>query len=203
MNVMPHDLIWVRDISAVQGELPAWVASQWRRALPLVVRRDTDASGRIPVGIRGLKRELRAAAWVEADDIVRTLSPQTLSEPQRLLASPFVSQQPLQAAIQLTQQRWCWSWGITGSVGYALATEVPVLHPDSDLDLTIYCPEPVAEQELQRWQVFTELLTCRVDTQVETLYGAFSLSEWLRDGRVLLKTNAGPFLTAHPWSFAE
>lgn len=200
MTVTPHDLIWIRDAHALEGDLPDWVTSQWRRTLPLVVRRDSDERGRIPVGVRGLRRDRRAAGWVMPQHIVRTLSPEAFSEPQRLLASPFVSQQPVQVAIQLAQQHWWWPWGITGSVGYALATEVPVLHDSSDLDLLIRCPQPVAEQELRRWQQFVSQLPCRVDTQVETPYGAFALNEWLRDGQVLLKTNSGPRLTLQPWN---
>lgn len=200
MTVTPHDLIWIRAADALEGELPDWVASQWQRALPLVVRRDSDQHGRIAVGVRGLRRDQRAAGWVAPEHMVRSLSPEALSDTAHLLASPFVSQPPVQAAIQLAQQRWWWPWGITGSVGYALATEVPVLHDDSDLDLLIRCPQPVAEQELRRWQAFVSQLPCRVDTQVETPAGAFALNEWLRDGQVLLKTNAGPRLTPQPWS---
>ncbi|WP_277269132.1 malonate decarboxylase holo-ACP synthase, partial [Pantoea septica] len=96
--------------------------------------------------------------------------------------------------------RWPWRWGVTGSVGYALATSIPVLHPGSDLDLTIRAPQPLARDLLQQWQAQTESLPCRVDTQVETPSGAFALSEWLRDGRALVKTAAGPVLTASPWS---
>ncbi|QUG74318.1 malonate decarboxylase holo-ACP synthase [Erwinia sp. E602] len=200
MIFQPHDLLWVRAPGALSGELPDWVASQWRSALPLVVRRDSDPQqGRIPVGIRGLKREQRAAAWVDPAQVLRVLAPEALSTPQQLLASPFVSQQPLQAAIQLAQQRWPWIWGITGSAGYALATEVPVMHHQSDLDLLIRCPQPVAEQALRAWQQFVSQLPCRVDTQVETPYGGFALAEWLRDGQVLLKTARGPLLTRQPW----
>lgn len=200
MTNTPHDLIWIRTAEVIEGDLPDWVASQWRRALPLVVRRDQDQHGRLPVGVRGLRRDQRAAGWVAPEHVIRTLSPEALSVTERLLASPFVSQPPVQAAIQLAQQRWWWAWGITGSVGYALATEVPVLHNDSDLDLLIRCSEPVAEQELMRWQQFVSQLPCRVDTQVEVPQGAFALNEWLRDGRVLLKTNAGPRITTQPWS---
>lgn len=200
MTYTPHDLVWIRHSQALTGDLPAWVSSQWRSALPLVVRRDSDENGRVPVGVRGLRREERAAGWVAAADIVQVQNPEAFSSVERLLASPFVSQQPVQAAIQLAQQRWWWPWGITGSVGYALATEVPVLSATSDLDLLIRCPHPAAETELRRWQAFVSQLPCRVDTQVETPYGAFALNERLRDGQVLLKTNLGPRLTAQPWS---
>ncbi|WP_373327773.1 phosphoribosyl-dephospho-CoA transferase MdcG domain-containing protein, partial [Cronobacter turicensis] len=39
----------------------------------------------------------------------------------------------------------------------------------------------------------------RADTQFETPLGAFSLTEWLRDGRALLKTNQGARLVRDPW----
>lgn len=196
----PHDLIWVSDRTALQGDLPEWVASQWRSALPLVVRRDYDEGGRVPVGVRGLRRDLRAAGWVDPRHIRRILSPEMLSDPARLLASPYISQPPLQAAVQLAQQAWTWRWGITGSVGYALATEVPVLRASSDLDLLIRSEQPLDRAELSRWQTFVSQLPCRVDTQIGTPRGGFALNEWLREGRVLLKTPHGPCLTDRPWS---
>lgn len=197
---LPHDLIWIPQRDALQGALPDWVASQWRPSLPLVVRRDDDGSGRIPVGIRGLRRDRRAAAWVDAQAIRRVLPPQALSQPDRLLASPFISQPPLQAALQLAQRAWPWRWGITGSAGFALATEVPVLRDGSDLDLLIYSEQPLPQAELLRWQQFVSQLPCAVDTQIGTPFGGFALTEWLREGRVLLKTGRGPRLTSQPWS---
>ncbi|MBU5894992.1 hypothetical protein JVW19_23735, partial [Vibrio cholerae O1] len=44
---------------------------------------------------------------------------------------------------------WRWTWGVTGSCGYALATGLPVMHADSDLDLTVRCPQPVDRAALQ------------------------------------------------------
>lgn len=197
---LPHDLIWITDHHALQGDLPEWVASHWRPALPLVVRRDTDESGRIPVGVRGLRRDLRAAGWVDPRHIRRVLSPDTLSTVERLLASPYISQPPMQAALQVAQRSWPWRWGITGSAGYALATEVPVLRDGSDLDLLIRSPHPLDSSALRRWQDVVSRLPCRIDTQIDTSRGGFALTEWLREGRVLLKTQHGPILTSQPWS---
>jgi len=42
-------------------------------------------------------------------------------------------------------------------------------------------------------------LPCRADTQIETPLGGFALTEWLREGRALLKTARGPRLVADPW----
>ncbi|RWR01366.1 phosphoribosyl-dephospho-CoA transferase [[Pantoea] beijingensis] len=196
----PHDLIWLTDSHALQGELPEWVSNQWHLSLPLVVRRDTHPAGLIPVGIRGLRRDQRAAAWATAGAIQRRVTPETLVDLQALLRSPFVSQPPVQSAITLSQHCWSWCWGITGSCGYALATEMPVMQSHSDLDLLIRAPTPLSDEEMTRWQHTVSHLPCRVDTQVDTPFGAFALVEWLRDGRALLKTPHGPRLTSSPWS---
>lgn len=197
----PHDLLWLTDSDALEGISEDWVASQWRPQLPVVVRRDVVNEGRIPVGVRGMRRDQRAAGWVNVATVKRVVSPESLASREQLVKSPFVSMPPVQGAIQLALREWPWVWGITGSVGYALATEVPVLHADSDLDLLIRCPSPVEREALAQWQQVVGQLLCRADTQVETPQGAFALAEWLRDGRVLLKTSHGPQLVSDPWAF--
>lgn len=198
MTPRPHDLLWLRDRASLHGITDAWVETLWHSGLPVVVRRDVDDE-RIPVGVRGMRREQRAAGWVAAEAVVKRVTPEDLTDLNLLLRSPFVSQQPVQAAIQLAQRRWPWAWGVTGSTGYALATEIPVLHAASDLDLTLRAPEPLQPAQFAAWQALIAQLPCRADTQVETPAGAFSLNEWLRDGRVLLKTNQGPRLVRDPW----
>lgn len=198
MTPRPHDLLWLRDRASLHGITDAWVETLWHSGLPVVVRRDVDDE-RIPVGVRGMRREQRVAGWVAAEAVVKRVTPEDLTDLNLLLRSPFVSQQPVQAAIQLAQRRWPWAWGVTGSTGYALATEIPVLHAASDLDLTLRAPEPLQPAQFAAWQALIAQLPCRADTQVETPAGAFSLNEWLRDGRVLLKTNQGPHLVRDPW----
>lgn len=199
----PHDLLWLTDRDALEGVSEEWVASLWRPALPVVVRRDVNTEGRIPVGVRGMRRDQRAAGWVNASKIKRIVCPEDLAVREVLVNSPFVSMPPVQGAIQLAVREWPWTWGITGSVGYALATEVPVLHADSDLDLIIRCPRPVERRVLEEWQRVVGQLLCRADTQIETPQGAFALAEWLREGRALLKTSRGPHLVSDPWAFKE
>lgn len=199
----PHDLLWLSESNALEGVSEEWVASQWRPQLPVVVRRDVNTDARIPVGVRGMRRDQRAAGWVNAAKIKRVVSPESLASRELLMKSPFVSMPPVQGAIQLALREWPWIWGITGSVGYALATEVPVLHADSDLDLIIRCPERVEREALLEWQQVIGQLLCRADTQIETPLGAFALAEWLRDGRVLLKTSSGPHLVTDPWLSGE
>lgn len=198
-TLRPHDLLWLTARDALEEVTEPWVAEIWHAGLPVVVRRDVDSSGRVPVGVRGMRREQRAAAWVKREQITRVVAPEQLIEPQALLRSPFISQPPVQLALQLAQQSFPWRWGVTGSTAYALATGIPVIHATSDLDLLIRAPQPLSAEELARWQQQLSGGLCRADTQVETPNGGFALAEWLRDGRVMLKTNHGPRLVSDPW----
>lgn len=202
MVFRPHDLLWVSDNVDFCGLAP-WVKTNWSFTVPVVVRRDTHPQGFIPVGIRGDTRDRRAAGWVAPHQIVRCVTPEQLANPAHIAASPFAAMAPMKAALMLTRTAWPWSWGITGSGGFALATGRAVLHPDSDLDLVIYAPSPLPRETLIYWQQALRQLPCRADTQVETPWGAFALNEWLRDGRVLLKTNTGPCQTDNPWQEGE
>ena len=194
-----HDLIWLASREALEGIADEWVKTLWHTGLPVVVRRDVDENGRIPVGVRGMRRDQRAAGWVKPEQVTRVVSPEDLSDPQSLLRSPFISQQPVQLALMLAQQSWPWCWGITGSTGYALATGIPVIHAASDLDLLIRAPHPLSPGEFTRWQQQLNGALCRADTQLETPQGAVALAEWLRDGKALLKTHRGPRLVSDPW----
>lgn len=196
----PHDLLWLRTRSALASLSESWVSRCWEPDLPVVVRRDRRSSGLIPIGVRGERREQRAAGWIAPDNISRVVTPESLAERASLLDSPFAACAPVSAAIVLSGIAWPWCWGITGSTGYALATLRPTLHAASDLDLLIRAPQPLHRDALQQWQTLTSTLACRADTQVETPAGAFALNEWLRSGRVLLKTDTGPRLTDSPWS---
>ncbi|WP_437887674.1 malonate decarboxylase holo-ACP synthase [Phytobacter sp. V91] len=196
----PHDLLWLTTLDALEGISDAWVKNAWHIGLPVVVRRDVDANGRIPVGVRGLKRDQRAAGWVKPEHIARVVSPEQLAEENDLLRSAFITQPPVQVAVQLCRQQWPWCWGITGSTGYALATGIPVIHADSDLDLLIRAPLPLLPADLRLWQSQLSHALCRADTQVDTPRGGFALAEWLRDGKTLLKTELGPRLVSDPWS---
>lgn len=202
-TLRPHDLIWLTARDALDGITESWVDDVWHTGLPVVVRRDVDAQGRIPVGVRGMRRDQRAAGWVRPESVTRVVAPEDLVEPQTLLRSPFISQPPVQVALQLAQLAWPWTWGITGSVGFALATGIPVIHAQSDLDLLIRAPQPLASAQLERWQQSLTTVLCRADTQLETPYGGFALAEWLRDGKVLLKTSRGPRLVRDPWHREE
>ncbi len=120
---------------------------------------------RVPVGVRGMKREQRAAGWVQARNIVRSVTPEMLVDREVLLHSPFVSQPPVQGLSPSPYTAGPRGWGVTGSTGYALATEIPVLHAASDLDLLIRAPQPLDREALLEWQTRVAQLPCRADTR--------------------------------------
>ena len=95
-TLRPHDLVWLADRRALEGVTEAWVEEIWHPGLPVVVRRDVNPNGRVPVGIRGLKREQRAAAWVAPEHVIRVVSPEELVDTQTLVRSPFITQPPVQ-----------------------------------------------------------------------------------------------------------
>ncbi|WP_392566622.1 malonate decarboxylase holo-ACP synthase [Utexia brackfieldae] len=198
MIVHPHDLIWIDNQTALQVDavLPDWVAPHWHVGLPLVVRRDHLAVGLIPVGLRGINRSQRLAGYISADRIVKVATPESLIAQPR----PDTTTSPvLQALSRLQHYPFGWSWGVTGSCGYQLATGIDVLTQQSDLDLLIRCPAPVSRTQFQPLAELVKTLPCRVDIQIETKQGGFALNEWLREDNVLLKTATGPRLTATPW----
>ncbi|WP_083615930.1 malonate decarboxylase holo-ACP synthase [Pantoea sp. 1.19] len=204
--IRPHDLLWVAAGHAFHPALPvpAWLSLGWRAALPLVVRRDCSGPHGIPVGARGGSRGERCAGWVAPQAIVRVITPpQLVADAGALRRSPWASLAPLRALMALRRQHWPLTWGVAGSVGYALATGLPVLHAASDLDLVWYCPQPVARPLLAALLPRLDAAPCRIDAQVVTPQGGFALREWLTAGRVLLKTDRGPRLTDDPWRIAE
>lgn len=208
LPVMPHDLLWTdaADGLVFREPPPVWVDKLWHPGLPVVVRRDTDAGGLIPVGVRGRMRSERAAAWLLPARVKRAVTPEMLvADGEKLAHSPFAATRSVRALLMLAGQALPWRWGVTGSCAYALATGEPVLHEDSDLDLRVCCQSPPALDDLAALDSLCRRLPCRADVQVETPFGGFALREWLQPHgsggrrRVLLKTNAGPVLTDDPW----
>lgn len=201
MAVRPHDLIWINSLSAikVEDELPEWFYQHWQTQLPVVVRREQVKYGLIPVGIRGLTRMQRLAVNIRAANMVRIATPESLVNSNNINQLPKHFQQTL--AI-LKKYSFPWQWGIVGSCGYQLMTGKQLLTENSDLDLIIRCPFAVDIKKLIRFTDIINQLPCRVDVQVQTMKGGFVLNEWVRDRKVLLRTNHGPIMTDNPWQIS-
>ncbi|WP_454720076.1 MULTISPECIES: malonate decarboxylase holo-ACP synthase [Cupriavidus] len=206
---LPHDLLWLVDPAAfvaneadeAGGTLPAWASAAWLAQAPLVVRRArADAGGRIPVGLRGTTRAQRHAAWLPAAQVARAVTPRMVARqgrwrdhPRRALPAlaALAHAAPLLDAMRL-------DWGVTGGVGFSLASGLDVLHADSDLDLLVTAATPLAPPDER--MLMALLGEPRLDIQVGTPHGAFALRERARTGgRVLLKTADGPVMCDDPW----
>lgn len=196
-----HDLLWVSGMPD-GASLPAWLDAAWLAAAPLVVRRASTSPGRIPVGVRGLLRSERHACEVEAAAVLRRVTPEMLTH---ALVPDFscAALDALRQAAPLLDATG-WAWGPTGGVGFALASGLPVLRADSDLDLVlrIGAPPDAGQAEALR-AIAASVAACRLDLQIDTGRGGFAYAEWAADrGRVMLKTDRGPVLTATPWELA-
>jgi phosphoribosyl-dephospho-CoA transferase len=202
----PHDLLWLgasAELSPVDA-LPAWATAAWLSVAPVVVRRAVPSGDRVPVGLRGTARHQRCAAHVAADRIARKVSPHDIAH--SVSGNPLVRDARL-ACLRTLGRLACMlnetslTWGVTGSVGFTLASGLDVLRDDSDLDLLVHAPDRHVAEALRALGGSTRDAESRVDVQVETPCGAFALNEWLRTGGpVLLKTTRGPLLVDDPWN---
>ena len=106
----------------------------------MVVRRGHVRDGMMPVGVRGLTRSQRFAAFVAVAEIADRLSPEDLTvsgrviQPKRKDAVPALSALDRVAVLLL---RRGYHWGPGGSVGFEIATGVATATASSDLDLIL------------------------------------------------------------------
>jgi phosphoribosyl-dephospho-CoA transferase len=202
----PHDLLWVSgpdDIRSI-AEVPSWASREWLLQAPVVVRREAVSEvAVVPVGLRGRARSERFAAYVSHERIVRRVTPEALAEGRAWHTNAALADVPcVQALSRIAPEldRLRLTWGITGSVGFALASGVSTLRQDSDLDLLLRSPKPFPRDEARSLLALLQASPARIDMQIDTGHGGFALAEWagLAD-RVLLKTAHGPVLVSDPW----
>jgi len=203
MNDMPrpHDLLWGMTPSQLPADAPAWARQVLASGQPVVVRRALVAADQIAVGIRGASRDQRFATVMSLSRVLRCLSP------EQLIAQLPAGELPAFRALTVLNpvfedlQR---PWGVTGSVGFQLATGVAVVRAESDLDLLLRMPTELSRHEARELQQLLDDSPCRVDLQLETPAGAIALREWaMGSSRVLLKCATGARLIENPWAPAE
>ena len=209
----PHDLLFARTAAAFEPAAPApdWLADGgWLGRSPLVVRRAPSPAGRIPVGARGPQRNQRCAGHLAADAVARCVTPERLAA--AVLGGPALDLRvaadklpPIAALLALAPRLHALGldWGPAGGAGFWLASGLPVLRTTSDLDLLVRAPHPLAPSLVRDLAALQDGAACRIDIQVDTGSGGFALGEYLRGGRVMLKTAAGPVLVDDPWRHRE
>ena len=205
-NPRPHDLLWGLRPEQLPQEAPAWARAALGGHVPVVVRRAPAESGWVAVGIRGMAREQRHAAWMRLSDISRLVSPQAVSRAGLWRHHPRPYWPALCALSQLAPRldELSLAWGVTGSLGFELASGISVAHPDSDLDLSLRAPHQLSRDEARALCALLDQAPGRIDLQLETPHGAVALREWAGEAsRVLLKTQNGPLLVSDPWRLQQ
>lgn len=193
--VNAHDLLWGMTPAHLPADAPAWAVAAIDAEHPVVVRRAIAEPGYVAVGVRGRLREQRFAAEMPMAAVQRRVIPEAL----RGVISPrdLPALRALAALRPVLAQE---AWGVTGSAGFELACGVEALHEQSDLDLILRTPEPLARGDAEDLLAILETAECAVDLQLQTPFGAVALREWASGSRrVLLKTARGAHLVLDPW----
>lgn len=202
----PHDLLWGLDAGGLPADAPAWARAALDRNAPVVVRRAPAEPGWVAVGVRGAAREERYGTWLRLADIRRLVSPEAIARTGCWQQHPQSHWPALRALQQLAPQLDALglSWGVTGSLGFELASGIAAAHPDSDLDLLLRAPHRLPRATVDALWRLLEQAPGRVDLQLETPHGGVALREWAAMApRVLLKTASGPRLVEDPWCLRE
>jgi phosphoribosyl-dephospho-CoA transferase len=202
-----HALIRLREPIALTADAlaPSWVEPALRRIPWVVARRGHVCNGMMPVGVRGLTRSQRFAAFVAVAEIADGLSPEDLTVSGCVPSQKRKDAVPALAALYrvapLLMYRG-YHWGPGGSVSFEIATGVATATASSDLDLILR-----QDRRLEP-NIATDLLAAlakaaapaRIDVMLETPIGGVSLADLAAmQAQVLVRTPCGPRLSVDPW----
>jgi phosphoribosyl-dephospho-CoA transferase len=200
-GILAHDLLWGLTPEHLPADAPAWAFEAMSEGHPVVVRRALTAADQIAVGVRGRLREQRYATLMAVAAIQRRVRPEELCHVETERDWPA-----LQALVQLRPllDACGFSWGVSGSAGFELASGFAALHQHSDLDLILRTPQPLDRVQALELLTLLDAAVCPVDMQLQTPNGAVALREWAGPARrVLLKNAEGVRLVMDPWQALE
>ncbi|OJT53623.1 MULTISPECIES: malonate decarboxylase holo-ACP synthase [Pseudomonas] len=194
---LAHDLLWGMTPAQLPADAPAWAIAALAVGQPVVVRRALSEEGLVAVGVRGVLREQRLATFMPLDSIACRVSPEALCQVECERDLPV-----MQALKQLRPilDDCGWVWGVSGSVGFELASGFAAMHAGSDLDLILRAPQMITRNQACKLVELFDQAVCRVDMQLQTPFGAVALREWASgSARVLLKNAHQAALVTNPW----
>ena len=198
---LAHDLLWGMTPAQLPADAPAWAVESLSAGQPVVVRRALSTADRMAVGVRGRLREQRYAASMAIASITRRVMPEELCHVDVARDLPA-----LEALAQLRPalDACGWVWGVSGSVGFELASGSTAMHAASDLDLILRTPQLITRNQARKFVAIFDQAVCRVDMQLQTPLGAVALREWASgSARVLLKNAHQACLVIDPWNPQE
>jgi phosphoribosyl-dephospho-CoA transferase len=205
MRITPHDLLRISDSRDLvcSEEAPSWVAVSLTVAPYVVVRRAPNWNEWVPVGVRGPRRHQRFGAYLRYHSIQEQIAPGRLGREQGWLENRRSTAIPALNALTSVKKimdDFALEWGPAGSVGFELASQTPTTTANSDLDLVVRAPDRISRELMSLVRTALSDLSCSIDIQIETPYGAVSVAEWVNgEGPFLRKQTAGPVLVADPW----
>ncbi|WP_339450612.1 malonate decarboxylase holo-ACP synthase [Pseudomonas sp. EA_5y_Pfl2_R50] len=198
---LAHDLLWGMTPAQLPADAPLWAVDSLAAGQPVVVRRALSADGFVAVGVRGVLREQRLAGLMAIDSIACRVSPEALCHVDCARDLPV-----MQALKQLRPMLddCGWVWGVSGSVGFELASGFKAMHAASDLDLILRTAQMITRHQARQLVAVFDQAVCRVDMQMQTPFGAVALREWASgSARVLLKNEYQACLVTDPWNPQE
>jgi phosphoribosyl-dephospho-CoA transferase len=202
-----HDLILLRSETAVTSTDggPACPYLNPNQRPWVVVRRGRISDELIPVGVRGSQRHERRAGFTRLSEVLETRHPDQLrvqlAEDSRRALQAFRTLSYLESRLVGLDM----SWGPGGSVGYELASGIPAVRADSDLDFILFAPRKLEITEAQDlWRMISSA-PGKVDALVETPCCGFSLEEFVTTShrKILLRTSDGRVLGSNPWNLPD
>ena len=200
-----HDLIQIKkgQQAVFDRELPFWVQETLKESNWAVVRRGIGTSG-IPVGIRGELKTQRFACELARDAVGKTVKPDQLLRDvfNGRIYNPLWEKElaPLKRIVWDQENNWkgILRVGVTGSVGYELATGIPVTTEKSDIDLLIYVEERFSRSEAKRLLQFLKDMERRTDAVLKMEKGWISLEEYVSEAsQILVKSIDGCCMIVH------
>jgi phosphoribosyl-dephospho-CoA transferase len=202
-----HDLILLgteSTITSAEGEQACPYLNPKQRPW-VVVRRGLISGGLIPVGVRGAQRHERCAGFTRLSEVVETRRPSQLrlrlAEDSRGGLQAFRTLSYLESHLVGLDM----TWGPGGSVGYELASGIPTVRAESDLDFILFAPRKLDIKEAQDlWRMISSA-PGKVDALVETPFCGFSLQEFVTTSprKILLRTSDGRILGSNPWNLSN
>lgn len=191
-----HDIIRFRDVGTIAFHegVPDWVKARPTSQHYAVVRRMKTTTQTVAIGLRGKGRSERIAGFINKAEIEEIITPRSLvSGMAHYRDSRF---RAVLSEVDTIVSPFGYEWGPTGSIGFELATGIPVTTATSDLDMTVYVPSGPDYQVLVQLYEQLEQCSLRIDTQIEFgQMGAALLTDIVKfKSGFLLRTSSGPLI---------
>ena len=190
MDLTVHDLVYLKSMDQIEyfSDYPDWMNEDVMAQGIAVVRRMKVEDGKVAIGFRGDNRSKRFAAITTLSNIKRVI------RPFDVLANSYPATH-FQSLTYIEKALDDFKWGVGGSVGFSMATEINVCHENSDIDIILYCEKLQELDQLKPILSQLQKSAHRVDVQVEILgIGAVVLADYLEHSSFIVRTSTGPIL---------